>query len=467
MTDGASNGPQRPPADLLPAGLGAQVEAATGAELIGVKPRGGGGASREGAELSLRRADGREVRAYMNYDVKKAGAGDDAAFLREAAILRALSGPLAGAGVRTARLIASIPESRALIAEFAPGEADYNKLKSTEDRRAVAHDFMAQLATLHAIDAQAAHIEGMGEPGLPSEMIRERLGALRARNRANGEDPLLRLSLDWLETHIPPDPERVVIVHGDAGPANFLYQDGRVTALLDWELVHFGDPVADLAMLCLRNLFQPFIPLPEAFAAYEAAGGVRVDLGRVRYYRLFFQTGFAAGRRFADPKAPRPPNLGMNMVYSTIHRRVLSEALAEAAGVTLAPVAIPEVPPGPRDLSFEIALEDLREAIVPAISDQRASAKAKGLARLIKWWRTIDRLGPALQTEELAALSAALGRSFTNLEEGREALGRAVASGQIDTAAAIRLCNAQVARDAALMGDAMGALTKARFTPLD
>ncbi|WP_260583829.1 hypothetical protein [Sphingopyxis sp. PET50] len=105
--------------------------------------------------------------------------------------------------------------------------------------------------------------------------------------------------------------------------------------MLDWELVHYGDPMADLAMLCLRMLFQGFVPLPQAFAAYEAAGGHPVDLARLRYWRLLFQTGFARRSRYDDPDAPPPPNLGMNLVYSTIHRRVLSEALADAAGVRL------------------------------------------------------------------------------------------------------------------------------------
>ncbi|WP_260582907.1 hypothetical protein [Sphingopyxis sp. PET50] len=79
-----------------PPGLAAAVETASGAHIVAVRPRGGGGASREGAELDLLWPDGRAASAYMNYDVHKAGAGDDAAFLREAAVLRALSGPLAG-----------------------------------------------------------------------------------------------------------------------------------------------------------------------------------------------------------------------------------------------------------------------------------------------------------------------------------------------------------------------------------
>jgi aminoglycoside phosphotransferase len=462
------------PADLLPKGLGAQVEAATGARITEVKPRGGGGASREGAELELAYADGRRRRAYMNYDVNKAGAGDDSAFLREAAILRALSGPLRDAGVRAAGFIAAIPESRALIGEFVEGESNFNKLETAEDRRAVARDFMAQLAALHSVDVRKVAIEGLGPVEPPSKLVRETLADLRKLTLSRAEpDPLVLLALDWLERNVPPDPERIVVVHGDAGPANFLYRDNRVTALLDWELVHYGDPMADLAMLCLRNLFQPFIPLPEAFAAYEAAGGVKVDLARVRFYRLYFQARFAGSTaRLNDPDHPPPPVYGMSLVYGTTHLRVLCEALAEAAGVALEPIVLPAPPEGAHHRSFQIALDDLRTAIVPRLADQQASSKAKGLARLIKWWRDCERYGPAFDAMELAELSQALGpkalgQPFASVAEGRAALRQAVIAHAIDDAAAIQLCHKRTTRERALLADAMGALANSHFPPLE
>jgi aminoglycoside phosphotransferase len=38
-----------------------------------------------------------------------------------------------------------------------------------------------------------------------------------------------------------------VIVHGDFGPQNVLIEGGAVTALVDWEFAHIGQPVEDLA----------------------------------------------------------------------------------------------------------------------------------------------------------------------------------------------------------------------------
>lgn len=454
------------PHDLLPTGLAGAVEAASGASVVAVRPRGGGGASREGAELDLLWPDGRTARAYMNYDVHKAGAGDDAAFLREAAVLRALSGPLASAGVRVAPYYASVPDQRALVCGMIAGKDRFGGLTDTAQRDTLAADFMRQLAALHRIDVAANPVEGMGPVELAETFIRRRIADLRAGNSGKGWDPLIHLSLNWLEANIPANMPAPVIVHGDAGPGNFLYDGDGVTALLDWELVHYGDPMADLAMLAIRMLFQGFVPLPQAFAAYEAAGGHKVDLSRLIYWRLLFQTSFARRSRYDDPYAPPPPNLGMNLVYSTIHRRVLSSALAEAAGIELPPVVLPDAPLGARDKSFAIALDDIRDTIVPRLADQQAAVKAKGLARLIKWWRAIERFEPGFHAAEKAEIEAALALDFADYRTAWAAFRDAVAGDRIATDAAIILCNAHETREAALMADAMGSLADTKFAPL-
>lgn len=462
---GAAPEVQDDPRLLLPPGLGEAVEAEAGARIVAVRPRGGGGASRNGAELTLAWPDGRTLDCYMNYDVNKAGAGDDAAFLREAAILRELSGPLADTGVKVAPFVAALPDQRALVTGKVTGEAVFNRAGDADAQMVVARDFMGQMAALHAIDI--GRVQGLGAPRPIRDEALARIAEIRAAARRHGNDPLIMLALDWLEDNVPAEPERLVIVHGDAGPGNFMHENGHVTALLDWELVHFGDPMADLAMLCLRDLFQPFVDLPPAFAAYEAAGGVPVDLDRVRYWRLLFQTGFAGRTRLDDPEAPPPPNLGMNMVYRMVHRKVLAEALAEASGIPLTPVSLPEAAESPYARFFAIALDDIRDVIVPRLPDQQAAVKAKGLARLVKWWRDLDRYGAAFDAAELAEISVALGRPFATIGEARDRLASAVADRKIDRAVALQLLHAQVVRQNRVMADAMGSLARTGFAPIE
>ena len=99
-----------------------------------------------------------------------------------------------------------------------------------------------------------------------------RIAGIRWRGTApdGSMDPLLRLSADWLERNVPDYDGPVVLVQGDTGPGNFLYQDGRVTAVVDWELVHWGDPMDDIAWLSLRTVQDTFTSCPTAWPSTAA-----------------------------------------------------------------------------------------------------------------------------------------------------------------------------------------------------
>ncbi len=101
--------------------------------------------------------------------------------------------------------------------------------------------------------------------------------------------PAVRLGVEWLRRNPPSKPQRTAIVHADFRTGNLLVDDGRLSAVLDWELAHVGDPMEDLAYLCLRtwrfgNDELPvggFGPLDALRWAYEAGGGTwRADAFR-------------------------------------------------------------------------------------------------------------------------------------------------------------------------------------------
>ena len=79
-------------ASAIPADLRAAIERKTAAVIVGERARGGGGASRQGAEVLLRDSRGGEQACYLAWDTR---AGDPARrpfFERETAVLAALSG---------------------------------------------------------------------------------------------------------------------------------------------------------------------------------------------------------------------------------------------------------------------------------------------------------------------------------------------------------------------------------------
>lgn len=93
--------------------------------------------------------------------------------------------------------------------------------------------------------------------------------------------PAIRLGVEWLRRNPPSRPQRPAIVHADFRTGNLLVENGRLSAVLDWELAHVGDPMEDLAYLCLRtwrfrNDGLPvggFGPLDALRSGYEAGGG--------------------------------------------------------------------------------------------------------------------------------------------------------------------------------------------------
>lgn len=452
-------------ASLIPDALAVSIVAQTGAQIISIVPRGGGGASRQGAEVTLCWPDGRNLACYLAYDSR---AGDPARvpfFQREVAILQALSGPLSSCGVKAPRLLATDLAHLALLTELTPGD---DRFASATDPAALASDFMAQLALLHRIDTAAPALTRLGDPAQPvAAVIAARIAALQAENMATVPDPLLQLALAWLADNIPADRGVPVVVHGDAGPGNFLHVDNRVTAMLDWEFVHFGDPMEDLAQIWVRSMIQPFVPMQDVFAAYEAAGGTAVDLDRVRFHRLYFQLNFVVGGHanlFGDTGV-KTAMVGASMMYNALHMRAIALSLVELTGHALTPAPLPETASGPADRGYALALEDMRETILPRLADQHAVAKAKSMARMVKYWRARDRYAAVFESAEIAEIAAVLGTAANDLTPSRAALAQAIATRRIDLTVALQLCLNRVARDTALMADAMGGLATAYFPP--
>lgn len=108
-------------------------------------------------------------------------------------------------------------------------------------------------------------------------------------------DPSVMTVLDLFLTlrRDKPRPLPLVIVHGDFNPANFLYEGGRVTALIDWENARIGDPREDLGWMTtmdiLSNTRVMDHPVDEGgfLAYYNKLTGLDVTQDEVDYFTLF------------------------------------------------------------------------------------------------------------------------------------------------------------------------------------
>jgi aminoglycoside phosphotransferase (APT) family kinase protein len=193
------------------------------------------------------------------------------------------------------------------VSTLEPGDAAAPSLEGPPDgeTRRAALDLAGAAARLHALDWASTPLAGRF--GTPTNAAAAQIGywsEVLDRHRI-GPQPALDYALAWLKANTP-DPAEAVLVHGDLRFGNFLQLGGRLTALLDWEMAHLGDPHEDLAW-AYRSSWTPAAHLgfDEFLAAYEAAGGRPVDRGRLVFWRMFNEfkhsvISLTGARSFAD-----------------------------------------------------------------------------------------------------------------------------------------------------------------------
>jgi aminoglycoside phosphotransferase (APT) family kinase protein len=76
-----------------------------------------------------------------------------------------------------------------------------------------------------------------------------------------------------LRDSAPPAPSTPTLVHGDYHYGNLLFRDGRVAAVVDWEIASLGSPLSDLGCLAVASLRRRYSPEPNPTGSVELAPG--------------------------------------------------------------------------------------------------------------------------------------------------------------------------------------------------
>jgi len=340
---------------------------------------------------------------------------------REAVVYRAL----AGTPVRIPRLRAVAPDGQALLVERAAGSADFAALSGGE-RAKVADDFLHALAELHAVDPAKLDLPGFARPASPEEhaLLDLDLWERVYTGRVKRPSPLARFTFAWLRAHPPRHVERTVLCHGDVGPGNFMFEGGRVSAVLDWEFAHLGDPMDDVAWLTIRgHHLLGFGDQARDLARYSELSGLAVDPGRVRYYQAFVLLRMLVSCLVALDRRDGKMNVSTYFALIPVLERLLPPVLAAMAGVAAPPAVLPA--PGDGGEVGEVAdtvLNDLVRVVIPAVTDPAVTARAGGMAMLLAHVSTAQRLGPAIEAAELEDLATVLGKRPATVAEGAAAL---------------------------------------------
>ena len=349
----------------------------------------------------------------------------------EARVLEALQGK----GLKVPVYLGFNEQHGIILMEYVEGTNELAQAPDDDTRRRVMNEYIEQLAFLHSIDIESMTLSGIAIPSTPAEIafagkfafVEEDFDRFRPNLRP---EPLLELGIWWLHANVPTGERRVSFVQGDTGPGQFMFDDGHLTALIDWELAHIGDPMLDLGVIRMRNMLYPTGPLQEPLTYYEQASGHRIDWPALRFYSVLSMLLTPLG---LAPTIQRPsarveymlPSIGWNATL----RRGLCDALAEAVGIDIEP---PDLPPGPGSESpslMDYLIDHLEVRCVPAASDDAGRfemASAMSIARAAQLESTI---GAELLEADVKDMATALGHRPPDREQGLAELAEIVAAG--------------------------------------
>ncbi len=277
--------------------LGRALEAALAASLgpcqvVGLQ-RMTGGASRETWSFDARDADGTLHELVLRRD-PGGRPSPPGAVSAEAHSMRLA----AGEGVEVPAVLIDAEEpahwgGAGMIMTRVGGEALARRIlrddRFGQARKVLVGQAARALAQLHRVDPDelASRAPVVGDGG-------DALGALRdVYDELAIPVQVFEHAFNWLAQHRPPSGARAV-VHGDFRLGNLLIDETGLAAVLDWELVHLGDPVEDLGWFCVKAwrfgneaAVAGVGQRTELLEAYEAAGGQRVDPASLNWWEVF------------------------------------------------------------------------------------------------------------------------------------------------------------------------------------
>jgi aminoglycoside phosphotransferase (APT) family kinase protein len=391
---------------------------------------------------------------------------------REAAVIQALT----RLGVPTPRFVGFDPDAHVLVLERVPGRGDFHHLDDSNRRRRVADRFIEVLAGLHRhLPRHFGLSDRIAVPVTPEEHALGELEIAEPLYDAAilSPEPVITLSRRWLRRHVPRHVDHTCFVQGDTGPGNFVF-DGDDVWLVDMEISHFGDPMEDLAAVCVRDMVTPFVDLPSLFARYESLTAWPLDVGRIRYHRVSkCVRSLMAIVSLAELGHQR--DLLTWWAYRALYVRGACQALAEAMGLTLDDLRRGGVPDSPPVGTSWTALHELLAADLTDLRRSGAGHPGDGAPAIERALivaavlRRVDDFGAAFEQEEKEELERLLRCGVASHEEGLVRLDESIRSGTLvaDDLDLLRFLTARADRQCLLVRPAMGPMADGRFSAIE
>lgn len=296
-----------------------------------------------------------------------------------------------------------------------------------ELRGHLAYDCGRIMAQIHAIDLEQSGLSAVLDAVSPEEFVHQTWDRYKAWDTPQ---PMIDYSGRWLLDNLPRAPRRA-LVHNDFRNGNFMVNQDRIVAVLDWELAHIGDPMRDLGWICTNSWRFGVTELPvggfgkreDLYRGYADESGTAVDPEHVKFWEVFGSFWWAVGclgmaehyRTGPDQTVERP----------AIGRRT-SECQVDCVNL-LIPGATELVEPADEEAGVDMptldellgSVRDFLHQDVMQASEGRLNFMARVAGNSLDIVRREVRTGVVLRTEELRLLRALFGTDSGSVAELR------------------------------------------------
>jgi hypothetical protein len=341
-----------------------------------------------------------------------------------AAYLAMIAADVVAAVLLTA-VIAVHDDPHAVLFERVQGRTDLHN-DSAETQDAVYRHYLEILGDLHRLDPDQLDLGDVHRPTDAHDCAMAEVDALGAGIDGFGPQPLSRFGMSWLRRHAPTHVERIALLHGDAGIANFLYVNSKITAAIDWEWAHLGDPMEDLGNLCIHASFSPSGEWPALLPHYEQVSGIPVETDKVFYYRVQnMARSVLALVPIRERLNSRDP-VALNQCFAIVCDRMLCDAIADAMQVELEDVDVPDV--GSDTTLYDVVVENLERDIGPHVDGDFPRDRLAMSVLLVQTLARRHALQPWHEATQLDELEALLGARPPDVIRGLGALDELIAA---------------------------------------
>lgn len=321
-------------------------------------------------------------------------------------------------GIPVAEVHGWIDDPAAYVMTKVPGEQHFGTT-SDADRRAAVDDYLQILARLHALpvqpfaDAAIAGTDPSADPALTGLRRYEEV----FRSTTRHPEPFMEFCLGWLRRNPPDARGRRAPVVWDSG--QFHHRDGRITAVLDLELGHVGDPMMDLAGWRMRDSIVGYGDFRDLYRRYEELGGAPIDLDAIARHHLAFtltnQLVFGAAIREPVPGS----DLMTNLQWCCETNLFTTEAFGELLGIELPTVEMPEPAPSGSATAFQYLVATLGGV---RSDDEFLGYQVRTGFRLARHLQRRDEIGAATEAADLDDLRPLLGHRPATAADGEREL---------------------------------------------